>query len=495
MSADLYAVDGDQVPDEVLYAGAPEPDDYDLDDHTLNPTIPASFDDAHMAEALADHMRHWWLYVAAWARWLYWDGTRWATDDTEQVHEEARRWVVELVAWVARIGASSEDVKRAARYRDRYKLDAALTMARRIDGIAAGPAEFDRDPDLLNVANGVVELNNGTMRAHDPRLRMTKLAPVHYDPDAEHRDVDDLLRVVEPDVADWLQVLLGYAATGHVSEDIVAVFDGVGGNGKSALLEAVGSVLGDYAAAVSPQLVMRTSHEPHPTIKADLLGRRLVWISETEEGGAFRMEQVKALTGGDQISARFMRADYFTFTPTHTLVIATNHRPSVNSTEHAAWRRLRLVPFPYVYKPAAEARPGDRVQDRHLRRRLTTGTAQREALLAWIVAGSIRWHHGGLGEAPTISEASRDWRRAEDVILRFVDECIDFEPTCTTRGQSLYDAYRDWCRAEGRQPKSGKNFAAEFLDHEAVKAAEVTRTTPQGSARYQGVSLRGVPQF
>lgn len=500
--SNVHMVDGyDDVPDEVWFAGEPPGDEprpvdarVDLvrraDVGPVGPTIPTSFSDAHVAEALADHLRGRWLYVAAWGRWLTWDGTRWAHDRTEGVHEEARQWVIDLVATVAGVGASSDDVKRAASYRNRAKLDAALTMARRVDGIAAGPDEFDVNPDLLNVANGVVDLRTGELSVHDPALRLTRLAPVDYVPGAHCADVGELLRVVDREVVDWLSRLVGYAATGHTSEDVVAVLDGSGANGKSTLLEALGAVLGDYAGAVSPQLVMRTSHEPHPTIKADLMGRRLVWVSETEEGGSFRMEQVKALTGGDQISARFMRGDFFTFAPTHTLVIATNHRPAVNSTEHAAWRRLRLVPFPHTYKPAHEAGPGDRVQDPGLRRRLVTGKAQREALLAWIVAGAVEWYRTGLGACPAIDAAGRQWRQAEDVVLRFITECLTFEAGGFTRGRDLYVTYVGWCAAEGRKAKSNKNFAAEFLDHEAVRAAGVTKVMPQRQAHYRGVSVR-----
>lgn len=484
----------ERVPDAVLFEGVPHREHW-TEAEPLNPIIPASFSDADVAEALADHLRREWLYVALWGRWLRWTGTRWAKDETEQVHEVARRWVIELVATVARVGASAEDVKRAARYRDRAKLDAALTMARRIEGIAASPSEFDRDPDLLNVANGVVDLRTGALLSHAPGLRMTKLAPADYIPGSAHRDVTELLRCVDPVVLPWLRTFVGYAATGHTAEDVVIVFDGSGANGKTTLLEGIGAALGDYAGAVSPQLVMRTTHEPHPTIKADLLGKRLVSISETEEGGAFRMEQVKALTGGDQISARFMRGDFFTFAPTHTLIIATNHRPAVNSTEHAAWRRLRLVPFPYTYKPASQAEPGDRVQDKRLRRRLTNGPAQRQALLSWIVDGAIDWYAQGLGTNPVTEQAGKDWRRAEDVILRFIDECIDFTPGTMTRGRDLYNSYTDWCKHEGRSPKSNKNFSSEFLSHETVKAAEIVRVSPQGVAHYKGISTRAQSEF
>ncbi len=497
----------DDVPDEVMFAGAEHDEEHDEGGPQEQPVhggdhvelveldVPAAWDDAHVADALADHLRGGWLYVAMWGRWLRWDGTRWATDDTEAVHEQARQWVVELGATLFRIGASSDDLRRCAGYRNRTRLDAVLTMSRRIAGVAARAGEFDQDLDLLNLTNGTMEMRTGTLLDHDPAHRITKVCPVHYRPGAEHPDVQELLRVVDDDMRPWLQRLIGYAATGHTSEDVVPVADGPGGNGKSTLLEALGAVLGDYASAAPPQLVMRTAHDQHPTMKADLLGRRLVWISETEEGGAFRMEQVKALTGGDQISARFMRGDFFTFTPTHTLLIATNHRPAVNSTELAAWRRLRLVPFPFTYRPAAEAGAGDRVQDPALRWRLTHEPAQREALLAWIVDGAREWYAHGLGTCATVSAATRSWRQAEDVILRFITECIEFDASAETRGRELYLAFSDWCTAEGRKAKSNKNFSSDFLAHETVTEADINKVNRQNVVFYKGVKVRGTERF
>lgn len=457
--------------------------------------VPAEVDDAHMGAAFAASLVGRYLYVAAWRRWLRWDGRRWADDDTEAVHEEARRWVLRLGALALEVGAHPDVVRRIAGYRSRARLDAITTLARRMHGVAARADEFDAHPDLLCVANGVVDLRNGALAEHDPALRLRKLANVHYGPAARHADVDAVLAVVDDDPRAWLHRFFGYAATGHTHEDVVGVFDGDGANGKTTLLEAVAAALGDHAGAAPAKLVMRTNNDEHPTIKADLLGRRLVWISETEEGGSLRMEQLKALTGGDRIKARFMRADYFEFQPTHTLVLATNHRPYVNSTEHAAWRRLRLVPFPHTYRSSDDAGPGDRVRDPRLRHRLRTGSAQRSAMLAWIVTGAVEWHRDGLGESDTITAATDAWRRSEDIVARFIDETLELGVDAQVRGRDLYTAYRDWCDAEGRRPKSNKNFVTDFMAHEMVLEAGVEVVRPQGQAHYRGVQIRATAPF
>jgi P4 family phage/plasmid primase-like protien len=456
---------------------------------TSSITVPAAIDDSNMAAAFADTLQGGYLYVASWRRWHRWDGRRWADDDTEAIHEKARRWVLDLGAHLLEAGAPAAVVGSVAGYRSRSKLDALVTLARRMDGIAARADEFDRHPTLLNVANGVIDLTTGELRDHDPALRLRKLADTHYDPDATHPDVDAVVAVVEDDVRTWVQRLAGYAATGETIEDIVPVFDGAGANGKTTLLEACAAALGDYAGAAPAKLIMRTSNDEHPTIKADLLGRRLVWISETEEGGSLRMEQLKSLTGGDRIKARFMRADYFEFQPTHTLIVATNHRPRVNSTEHAAWRRLRLVPFPHTYRSPEDAQPGDRVRDARLRNRLKS-PRQRSAMLAWIVTGAVDWHDHGLGECDTITAATTAWRRSEDYIARFIDDRLDLGGDGNTRGRALYAAYREWCDEEGRPAKSNKNFTEDFLTHDEVTNAGVDVVRPQNVAHYRRVQIR-----
>lgn len=483
---DLYDDPPDEYLDEPPAQQAPtvdlEPDEV---------VVPKSFTDAHVAEALADALRGQWLYCAAWSTWLRWDGRRWARDTTELIYETARQWAIELVATVARVGSSSDDVKRAAAYRSRAKIDAALTMARRIAGIAADPAEFDRHPGLLTVPNGTVDLRTGELLTHDPGHRITKIAGGAYRPGARHADVDAVLAVVTPQVRDYLQVVFGYGATGHTHEALVPVFDGGGGNGKSTLLEAVSAALGDHAGPVSPRLVMKGHHEAHPTTLAALQGLRLATLVETEEGGSLRLEQVKAITGGDTITARYLYGDFFAFEPSHLLVIATNHRPLVNSTEPAAWRRLRLVRFPYTYRPAAEVdeATGDRPIDPWLMHRVRTDKPALDAMLSWIIDGARRWYLDGIPACPEVDEATNAWRHDEDAIARFIDERLELDPAGELRGSELYGIYKAWCTDEGRTPRSNKNFAAELLAHPA--AGGIEKVSRQRVAFYKGVTSRG----
>lgn len=459
-------------------------EDWSAFDDLIDPTtgsgptlpIPASIDDANMAEVFAASITGRYLYCAQLGGWFAWDGRRWQRDHNEAAHETCRRWVLTLGQQMWRSDIDNETVRKVTAYRSKAKIEAVVTLARRIDGIVAAPDEFDRHPDVLCVRNGVIDLRTGALNAHDPALRLTRLADIDYRPGAHHSDVQAVLDVVDADVRDWLQTMFGYSATGHVSEDVMPVFDGTGSNGKTTLLAAVSAALGEHAKAAPDKLLMQSGHDEHPTLIADLFGRRLVYIEETAEGGSLKVERMKALTGGGELSARYMRRDYFTFEPTHQLVIATNHRPAVNSTEHATWRRLRLVPFPHRYTSEADARPGDRVIDRALRYRLSTGQGQREAMLAWIVAGAARWYAHGLGDCPTITAATTSWRLSEDVILRFIEDRCELGPGLSVRSSELHREYSAWCEYEGRPPSSNKELTKRIEAHDLSSNLELRKT-------------------
>jgi putative DNA primase/helicase len=236
---------------------------------------------------------------------------------------------------------------------------------------------------------------------------------------------------------------------------------------------------------------MRSTREEHPTIKTELQGLRLAYVEETEEDGGLRLERVKAITGGAPITARKMGGNYYTFSPSHTLMIATNHRPVVNSAEHAVWRRLHLIPFPHRYG----TRPGDSPADVGLRDRLQRGRAQREAMLAVIVAGAGAAYRAGEPDTPVvhwsqgIDAATDAWRADEDVIGRFAADELTYAPTTTTLA-AMFARYRLWCEAANRPAGQDKTFARRFEGHDFF--GQIERITPHGSVAYRGVKLRDI---
>jgi putative DNA primase/helicase len=458
---------------------------------------PATFnvDNAHdwadnlLGQELADKLRPKWRYVTAWKQWVHWDRRRWAVDETEAVHEVARLWMLDLGGQQLAKVTSTQDprLRKVLEYRRAAPMENVVKVARRI--LAVEPTVFDLDAHMLNVRNGVVDLRTGQLGPHDAALMMTRLAGAAYDPTAAHADVTSVFGCLDPGDVVSMKMLLGVAATGHTGGDHLPVFDGTGGNGKTTLLLAASAALGDYAGPVPPELVMKSTREDHPTIKTALQGLRLAYVEETEEDGGLRLERVKAITGGAPITGRKIGGNYYNFPPSHTLVLATNHRPNVNSAEHAAWRRLHLIPFPHRYGGG----PRDQPVDTGLRDRMRLGPEQRQAMLTVIVAGARAAYAAGAPDSPEvrwsagIGAATDAWRADEDVIWRFARSELIFEPDARVTLKDLFSHYKWWCQAGNRPAGTDKTFARRFEAHDIFR--QVRRTTPKGSVVYVGAKV------
>jgi putative DNA primase/helicase len=270
----------------------------------------------------------------------------------------------------------------------------------------------------------------------------------------------------DPEVRTFVQRAVGYSLTGSTAEQVLFVAHGDGANGKSTLLRVVGAILGDYATIAPHDLLIQTRHEPHPTGIATLHGARFASAVETEADARLAEAQVKQLTGGDPLTARRMREDWWTFLPTHKLWLAANHRPRITGEDHAIWRRIRLVPFTETIPPAE--------QDPNLPDKLA---AELPGILAWAVEGCLDWQAHGLDAPPAVVAAIADYRLAEDWLHRFTeDRDLAFgEGSIPTA--ALMDHYRSWCLDTGERAIGTKAFGAKLRS----RGAEPFRT---GQGRY-----------
>ena len=378
-------------------------------------------------------------YCWAWQKWLYWDGRRWITDEgdvAEMVKENARRLLREAA------DIQNESIRKAVLAHGQASLkrsavSAAMAMASTLPAVRIKPAEMDKNGWLLNVENGTIDLRSGELLPHDKSDYITKIAQVVYDPHAKaplwdrflHRIFDENERLIG-----FVQRLSGYVTTGEVREHILPIFHGVGSNGKSVFVNTLLSLLGDdYAAEAPADMIMSKSGERHPTELATLFGKRLVATVETEQGRRLNESLVKSLTGGDMITARRMREDFWSFKPSHKLIVATNHKPEVRGTDLAMWRRLKLVPFSVVI-PASE-------QDPTLTEKLK---AEESGILAWAVRGCAEYLRRGLGEPEEVVAATSAYRDGEDILGRFLQDCCVIAPENRAGATPLFEAYRDW---------------------------------------------------
>lgn len=450
--------------------------------------LPAGINDAEMADAFGRSIEGRFLHCKELGGWLEWDGHRWERNTTEAIYEEARRYVLDLCEHMLRTATGTDDLRQALRYRSKARIEAVVVLARRLPGIAATADEFDQHPDLLNCPNGVVDLRTGTLSAPNPDLRLTMSTGTEYRRHTHHDDLSAVLGAHDEPERRYMQTLYGYGATGRTDEDLMPVFGGAGSNGKTTELGAVRAALSDYAMAAPAELLM-SNRDEHPTLIAQLRGKRLVVIEETAEDAQLRVERMKGLTGGSELRARFIAADYFSFKPTHLLVIATNHKPAVNSTDHGTRRRLRLIPFNRRYASPEKARPGDLPVDKGLRSRLER-RAQREATLAWIVAGAVEWYAHGIQDTPTIAAATRTWLESEDVVLRFIrDRCCVCDPDAETTATALFSEYTDWCEGEGRRPGSAKTLGRRLEEHDLANEHQITRRKTRSANVWAGLKI------
>jgi putative DNA primase/helicase len=321
-------------------------------------------------------------------------------------------------------------------------------LARADRRIAATIDQWDRDPLLLNTPSGVVDLRTGDKRPHRAEDFMTKTTAIA--PGGEcplFLAFLDRITGGDREIAAYLQRAFGYALTGLTREHALFFAYGTGANGKSVLLSTVAGILGDYHRTAPIETFTATNGERHPTDLAGLRGARLVSATETEEGRRWAESRIKQLTGGDVISARFMRQDFFEFLPAFKLFLAGNHKPSLRSVDEAIRRRFHLVPFA-VTIPADE-------RDGELTEKLK---AEWPGILAWLIEGCLEWQAEGLRPPSAVLDATASYLEAEDAIAAWADERCDRVAGDWASLSALYASWSDWAAKAGEIAGSQKGL-------------------------------------
>lgn len=351
--------------------------------------------------------------------WFAWTGTHWQEDSDGA----PTRAVADLLkdAW-AELGALDGEARKQL-LRDITRCESAngiagvLAIAGSLDGITAAVDDLDADPDAFNVLNGTVDLRTGQIREHDPADRITRVAGARLDPDARSERWETFLGEVLPDrdVREFFRRVCGQALRGAVEEHILPIVCGTGRNGKGVAYDTVLAAFGKYGSVCDPKVVMASKHQLHGTFLVDLMGKRLVVTSETNEGSRLDAAIVKRLTGGDKLQANRMHRDPFEFRPSHTIILVTNHRPATDANDAALWARLRVVPFDQVI-------PEER-RDHHLGDKLREHDL--DAVLAWIWQGWLDYRRIGLAAPEVVTQRTDEYRAEGDVLGAFLaDECV-----------------------------------------------------------------------
>jgi putative DNA primase/helicase len=350
------------------------------------------------------------------------------------------RRAFDLARQVIRDAASQcNKAKTAAMIASAKTVAAVERLARSDRRLAATVDQWDADPWILNTPSGVVDLRTGGTRAHqldDYATKITAIGPGGECP----RFLSFLDRTFAHDreLIAYVQRVLGYSLTGNTREHALFFGYGTGANGKGVLLNAATGILGGYHKGAPIETFTASAADRHPTDLAGLRGARLVSASETEEGRRWAEAKVKQLTGGDVISARLMRQDFFDFLPAFKLFITGNHKPSLRSVDEAIRRRFHLIPFA-VTIPEEE-------RDPDLKGKLET---EWPAILAWMIEGSLEWQAEGLRPPKAVTDATAAYLEAEDATAAWLAERCERDPNAWSSSSSLFASWSAWATAAG----------------------------------------------
>lgn len=404
--------------------------------------------------------------------WLHWTGHVWTSDEGD---------VREYVKGIGRslIDRDTADIRFKTHVLSAAGTTSILAQAASDPRIRVRMHDLDSRPFELNTPGGMVDLTTGTVQAHNPAHLHSKMTTVTPDPEADIIPWATFLAetfVGHPEMPRYIQQLVGYSATGAVREPVLPFCFGAGANGKTVFLETVAAVLGDYATSAPAGFLMARQYPSHDTELARLVGMRMVICSELNQGDKFDEARVKMLTGGDKITARFIRQDHFTFAPSHHLWLAGNHQPMVSAGGLSFWRRVRIVPFTNTVPP--ERQQSDlsaHLVDRH-----------GPAILAWIISGAVDYFANGLDEPGSVHGATTAYAHDQDSVGQWLEDCCRIGgghhvllKTGLARG-----SYEAWCRAEGCEPVSAKRLTTILANDHGVSTHRTM------SARfYAGLSL------
>ena len=411
--------------------------------------------------------------------WLHYDGRYWKIDTAHHIVKLAKQVVRDIYREAAEANSKEERRERAAwarRSESSARIEAMISLAR--SAVPVQPSELDRNPWALNVTNGTIDLRTGMLGPHRREDFITKLIDVAYVPDATAPRWQAFLKEILPSesVRGFIRRAAGYSASGSARERKLIVGFGNGQNGKGVTLQTLRKLLGDYAVRTPSETFLTRKSDAIPNDVAQLRGARFVFASETNEGRRLAEATVKDMTGGEDISARFMRGEWFSFAPTFTPWLATNHRPEIRGTDPAIWDRIALVPF--------TVRIAEERQDRALGEKLE---AEFPGILAWVVAGAVEWYREGLGVPSEVKEATANYRRDMDLIADFLEDQCVIDEQAWALSSTLYESYRAWCETSGERPMTQTALGRRLVE----RGFRQTRLGPKQARTWSGLRMRG----
>ena len=393
-------------------------------------------------------------------RWLIWDKarSRWTEDKQGKVRILAKKTARSRAKAALNIVNGDEkkrEVSWAVHSEGRFAIDAALELAKSEPPISDDGEGWDSDPWLFGVSNGIVDLRTGKLRAATQQDHITKASPVVFNPHANCPRFKTFLAEVfdgDSELMEYVQKAVGYTLTGLTREQCFFACHGAGQNGKSTLFEVILYIMGDYGTDL-PFSVLEKKKQLPVGEGMNLPGARFAKSVETREDLQLDEARIKSWTGGDTITINPKFRAPLSFTPTHKLWLAFNHKPCVTDDSDAMWRRVRLIPFNHTFTTAqADKRLLDKLK------------AEAAGVLNWAIAGCLAWQTKGLKTPAAVERATDEYERESDPLAQFFEDCCELGFSYTVPKGDLRVAYERWCQTNREKPLNRNAFAERMRD-------------------------------
>lgn len=412
-----------------------------------------SYDDTGNADRFIDRYGHLYKHSYITNKFYIYDGQKWKVDDRGAI----RKLIDEMIESIKNEKVlHSEDVtEEEAReaFQKYYKKTRGTQSKKNIMNElmhrkTVTPDEFDKDDMLLNVENGYVDLTSRELYKHDINKMFSQISNTDYSEKMQPVVWLDFLNDIfagDKAVIRYIQKALGYSLTGSTREQVMFILFGKGRNGKSIFVETIAEILGDYSNNMQAKSLMVKKNDNVNTDIARLSKARFVTSSEPNEGFRFDEGLIKQITGGDKVTARFLYAEEFEYTPKFKIWVSTNHKPIIRGTDDGIWRRLVLIPFDVQI-------PEEKV-DKDLKYKLLR---EAPAILNWMAEGAYMWMREGLELPEKLKDAGQTYRTEMDVVEQFIQEKCKRAEDVRETGKALYEEYKKWAD-ENNEYKMDKN--------------------------------------
>jgi putative DNA primase/helicase len=402
--------------------------------------------------------------------WFEWNGTRWLADNKLVGIESAREYCRQLADQAKTSGGWSKEIES-----ERFAT-AVEKIARSNRSMATATSEWDADEFLLGTPGGTVDLRTGHLRSANPDDKITRATLVSPAASSNCPRWRKFLKEATGDddeLIDYLQRFVGYSLTGVVREHALLFIHGPGGNGKSVFANVIGRLLKDYATVASFDTFTESKGDRHSAEIATLAGARLVSASEPEKGKAWAESKVKLITGGDEISARFMHGNPFTFRPQFKLLFTANDKPVLRSVNEAMRRRFHVVRF--AYKPA--------VPDTGLESNLIA--YEGAEILRWAIEGALEWQRReSLCVPRSIVAATADYLAEFDVFGPWIETQCEQGASFRASAADLWASWSAYAAANEIDAGNQRGFS------DAIQGKGFVKKRAETGNVYIGLRLR-----